>query len=131
MEAKFGQERENKISLLEKSCRQLDDENVLLKEEIQKLKMGWPTPTETMSARQCARRMQQNVQQQSEWRAGEWRALRKSGKTDTYKFVSDADGKAIISRIAHIPNFAAIVKDKVIVMQHTMLQLGLVKENNE
>ena len=57
-------------------------------------------------------------------------ALRKSGKTDTYKFASDADGKAIISRIAHMPSFAAIVKEKVIVMQLTMLQLGPVKENN-
>ena len=69
MEAKHGQDRENRISLLEKSCKQLGDENVLLREEIQKLKMGWPTPTEIMSARQCARRMQQNTQQQSEWRA--------------------------------------------------------------
>ena len=58
-------------------------------------------------------------------------ALRKSGKTDTYKFASDADAKAITLRIAHILSFAAIVKDKVIVMQHTMLQFGLVKENRE
>ena len=69
MELKLGQEREDQIISLEKSCKQLSDENASLKDEIQKLKMGWPTPTETMSARQCARRMQQSMQMQNEWRA--------------------------------------------------------------
>ena len=69
VELKHGQERDEEISLLERANRKLSDENVSLKEEIQKLKMGWPTPTEIMSARQCARRMQQNTQQRSEWRA--------------------------------------------------------------
>ena len=39
MKAELDQERENRTSLLEKSCKRLGDENVLLKEEIQKLKM--------------------------------------------------------------------------------------------
>ena len=69
IELKLGQEREEVISWLERANKKLSDDNMSLKEEIQKLKMGWPTPTETMSARQCARRMQQNTQQQSEWRA--------------------------------------------------------------